>query len=292
MAAFLAVVVGFALVVYWSLDLTETPPVLVPRTAAPPQTDPLAYDDSRAEELEQSAAFGLSQPLYTRSPGGVFATARRTESFRGLVEDAVAGSDFDADLVEAIVFLESGGRPDVIAGDDPVAASGLTQILAETGRNFLGMKVNLDQSRRLTLRIATAVENGNAARAERLREQRRAIDARFDPEQALAGTVRYLTTARARLGRDDLAVVSYHMGIGNLTNVLRAYAAADEAALLPDVVEEQDLSWVRVFFDTAPDRHSTAYQLLAGSVTTRRPTTGGCSRRGRSCGSTARTPSG
>ena len=262
MAAFLAVVVGFALVVYWSLDLTETPPVLVPRTATA-ATDPLAYDDSRAEELETSAAFGLSQPLYTRSPGGVFATARRTDAFRGLVEDAVAGSDFDADLVEAIVFLESGGRPDVIAGDDPVAASGLTQILAETGRNFLGMKVNLDQSRRLTLRIATAVENGNAARAERLREQRRAIDERFDPEQALAGTVRYLTTARARLGRDDLAVVSYHMGIGNLTNVLRAYAPADEAALLPDVVEEQDLSWVRVFFDTAPDNHSTAYELLA-----------------------------
>ena len=59
-----------------------------------------------------------------KSPGGVIATARRTESFRPLVEDAVADSGFDADLVEAIVFLESGGRPDVIAGDDPAGGFG------------------------------------------------------------------------------------------------------------------------------------------------------------------------
>jgi hypothetical protein len=260
-AAFVAVVAGFALVAYWSLDRTELPPVLAPRTV-PNAADPLAYDDSQAEELEERAASGLSQPLYAKSPGGVFATARRTESFRALVEEAVEDSGFEADLVEAIVFLESGGRPDVIAGDDPVAASGLTQILAETARNFLGMPVDLERSRRLTVRIAGAVRRGNGARAERLRERRRAIDARFDPEQALAGTVRYLTTARARLGRDDLAVVSYHMGIGNLTNVLLAYAGAATGTYVPDLVEEEELSWVRVFFDTAPDRNSAAHTLL------------------------------
>ena len=113
---------------------------LVPRETTR-DVDLLAYDDSQAEDLSQAAALGLSHPLYTRSPGGVIASARRTEAFRPLIEDAVEGSEFDADLVEAIVFLESGGRPEVIAGDDPVAASGLTQILAETGRNFLGMKV-------------------------------------------------------------------------------------------------------------------------------------------------------
>jgi hypothetical protein len=235
--------------------------VLVPR-ADPTVSDALAYDDSQADDLERTAAFGLSHPLYARSPGGVFATARRTESFRSLVEDAAEGSGFDADLVEAIVFLESGGRPDVIAGDDPVAASGLTQILAETAQNFLGMKVDLDRSRALTVRIAGALRRGNGARAVRLREQRRIVDARFDPEQALAGTVRYLTSARERLGRDDLAVVSYHMGIGNLTNVLRAYAGAETDSDVPDLVEEEDLSWARVFFDTAPDRNGAAHALL------------------------------
>jgi hypothetical protein len=235
---------------------------LVPRAEAP-ATDPLAYDDSQGEELERSAALGLSHPLYTKSPGGVFATARRTDAFRPLVEDAVDGSGLDADIVEAIVFLESGGRPDVIAGDDPVAASGLTQILAETAQNFLGLEVDLEQSRRLTVRIRETEARGDGAAAERLRERRRAIDARFDPEQALAGTVRYLTTARDELGRDDLAVVSYHMGIGNLTGVLRAYADVGTDTDVSDLVDDEDLTWVRVFFDTAPDVNGAAHRLLA-----------------------------
>ncbi len=261
-AAIIVVVAVAASVAVWSLDGGDSTAVLVPRAQAT-TLDALAYDDSQAEDLEQQAAFGLSHPLYARSPGGVFTTAQRAEAFRPLVEQAVADSGFGADLVEAIVFLESGGRPDVIAGDDPVAASGLTQILAETAQNFLGMSVDLNQSRALTVRIAGAVQRGNVAQAERLRERRRAIDARFDPEQALAGTIRYLSAARERLGRDDLAVVSYHMGIGNLTNILRAYASADPDTAVPDLVEEQDLSWVRVFFDTAPDRSSAAHELLA-----------------------------
>jgi hypothetical protein len=225
--------------------------------------DALAYDDSQAHDLESRAAFALSHPLYAKSPGGVFATARRTDSFRALVEGAVDGSGFDADLVEAIVFLESGGRPEVIAGDDPVAAAGLTQILAETAQNFLGMPVHLEESRRLTVRIAGAERRGSMAVADHLRERRRRVDARFDPEQALAGTVRYLTIARQQLGRDDFAFVSYHMGIGNLTNVLRAYASADPDVDVSGLVDDENLSWVRVFFDTAPDRNGAAHNLLA-----------------------------
>ncbi|HJS49719.1 MAG TPA: lytic transglycosylase domain-containing protein [Gaiellaceae bacterium] len=261
-AALVALAAALVLMVAWPLDGAESTSVLVAREDVV-EIDVLAYDDSKEEELERRASLGLSQPLYAKSPGGVTATARRTDSYRQLVEDAVADSGFDADLVEAIVFLESGGRPDVIAGDDPAGASGLTQILAETAQNFLGMDIDLDASRRLTLRIAAAERRGDTARAERLRELRRAVDTRFDPEQALAGTVRYLAAAKERLGRDDLAVVSYHMGIGNLTNVLRAYASAPADVYLPDLVEEEDLSWPRVFFDTAPDRNGSAHALLA-----------------------------
>jgi hypothetical protein len=261
LAALVAVVAAVSLVV-WSLDDRDSVSVLVPRGDAL-ASDPLAYDHSQDDELARRAALGLGQPLYAKSPGGVFASARRTDTFRPLVEEAVSGTELDADLIEAIVFLESGGRPDVIAGDDPDAASGLTQILAETAQNFLGMSVDLDESRWLTVRIAGALRRGNLDAAARLRERRRAVDARFDPEQALAGTVRYLTTARERFGRDDLAVVSYHMGIGNLTNVLRAYASAAPPALaVAELVEEEDLSWARVYFDTAPDRNRAAHRLL------------------------------
>jgi hypothetical protein len=256
-------VAGIAVVALLSVRDEVVQPVLAPRETAIGETDPLAYDNSQAEDLSQAAALGLSHPLYALSPGGVFASARRTDSFREPVEAAVEDSELDADLLEAIVFLESGGRPEVIAGDDPVAASGLTQILAETARNFLGMKVDLDTSRGLTVRIDGALRRGNLALAERLRAERRAIDHRFAPRRALAGTVRYLRVAMERLGREDLAVVSYHMGIGNLTDVIHAYTGAPEDVYVPDLVAEEELSWPKLFFDTTPDRFSLAHSLLA-----------------------------
>ena len=48
------------------------------------------------------------------------------------------------------------------------------------------------------------------------------VDERFDPVKALAATVRYLRIARARLGRTDLAIAAYHMGIGNMQTALAA----------------------------------------------------------------------
>jgi hypothetical protein len=179
-----------------------------------------------------------------------------------LVENAVEGSGIDPDVVEAIVFLESAGRPDVIAGSDPQNASGLTQILAETATDFLGMPVDLAASRRLTRNIAKARGRGDEQAVARLRAKRRRIDARFHPAQALAGTVRYLTTAREQFGREDLAVVSYHMGIGNLEGVLRAYAGVSGGPIA-DVVREHDLSYARLYFDSSPLTHGEAWQRLS-----------------------------
>ena len=193
-------------------------PALVPRADIGAR-DPLAFSSGQEGELEQAAALGFAHVLYTKSPGGILASAQRTARFRPLVERSVKGTGIAADTLEAIVLLESAGRTDVIAGSDPAGAAGLTQILAETGLNFLGMSIDLQASRRLTRQIAAATGRGEPARVARLRARRRRVDARFDPARALAGTVRYLTVARRIFGADDLAVVSYHMGIGNLQAV-------------------------------------------------------------------------
>jgi soluble lytic murein transglycosylase-like protein len=226
------------------------------------RSDPLAFAAGRTAELERSAAEGLSQVIYTKSPGGVLAAAARTASFRPLVERATAGTGIDPDVVEAIVMLESAGRPDAIAGGDPAGAVGLTQIVAETASGFLGMPVDLERSRDLTRRIERARAGGRLAKAHRLEAARTAVDARFDPRQALAGTVRYLSTARARFGRDDLAVVSYHMGIGNLESVLRDYAQAPAGEPSGAVVRAGGLSYARVFFDSSPVAHAAAWRRL------------------------------
>jgi hypothetical protein len=195
--------------------------------------DPLAYDGTRQAEFEARATAGLTPVLVEKSPGGVLATARRAARFRPLIDRAAAKGPVDADTLEALVFLESAGRPYAQAGKLD-GAVGLTQILAQTATGLLGMHVDLHKARK----------------AKTARALRRADD-RFDPAKALAGTVKYLQLAKSKLGRTDLAVVSYHMGIGNLQRALSLYGASD-------------VPYAQLYFDSTPLNHAAAWQLLYG----------------------------
>ena len=208
--------------------------------------DPYAYEPDREQEFEARAAAGHSHVVYVKSPGGVLATARRLERFRDDIERAADDAGVDPDLIEGMVLLESAGRPDAIASDDLEGAVGLTQILAETATRLLDMHVDVPASERLTRRLRRA---RGPREADRLRAKRRRVDERFDPRKSLAATGRYLKLAMDEFGREDLAVVSYHMGIGNLQGVLGAYG-------------DDDASYVQVFFDSAPTHHPRAYRLL------------------------------
>jgi len=230
------------------------PPLPAPTAmhAAPLGVDPFAYDPARAADYVERATAGNAQVLYLNSPGGVIATAARVAAYRPLIDAATAGSGIDPNILEAIVFLESAGRPNVIAGADVADAAGLTQILAHTGQALLGMHIDLARSRRLTEQIEVAYAQGRTGAAARLDHERSLVDDRFVPRLALAATVRYLELAERHFGRSDLAVESYHMGIGNLQSVLDEY---DGGVAVP---------YVQLYFDIAPDRHAAAYELLSG----------------------------
>jgi hypothetical protein len=225
--------------------------------AAPFEEDPFAYEEARRGEFEARAAAGVAHVLYANSPGGAMETAGMVAGHRDRIERATRGSAIEADVLEAMVFLESAGRSQVIAGDDPEAAAGLAQIVASTAIDLLGMRVDLERSRRLTKEINRAYEFGLSERAERLTAERARIDERFDPEAALAGAVRYLTEARARFGSDDLAVVSYHMGIGNLENVISTYGSEEPSA------DAADLPYAEIYFGSSPLRHPETWELLS-----------------------------
>ena len=212
--------------------------------------------------LAQAASLGLAHPLFSRSPAGAYSTAERVSRWRALIEQEARKSGFSPSVLEGIVFLESAGRSDAIAGSDPAAASGLTQIVASTGAGFLHMRVELTKSRRLTWAIDRAYARGKVHRAEVLEAKRRRIDQRFEPADAIAGTVRYLEAARRWLGRDDLAVASYHMGIGNLQGVISRWTGSD--APTAAVVRSRGLSWSKLYFGMAPDRHAAAWRRLDG----------------------------
>jgi Transglycosylase SLT domain len=210
--------------------------------------DPWAYDEDRQGDFESRAAAGHSHVIYVKSPGGIVATAERVERWRPQIEAAADESGVDPDLIEGMVLLESAGRPDARASNDLEGAVGLTQILAETATGLLGMQVDVARSERLTRKLARARGPGQAAR---IRAQRARVDERFDPEKALAATGRYLKTAMDEFGHEDLAVVSYHMGIGNLQQVLGRYG-------------DDDASYAQLYFDASPDRNPRAYRMLAG----------------------------
>jgi hypothetical protein len=251
--AVLAVAGAIVLIIVIVVVLTggSEPPLPLPGIGRPARAgDPFAYSPGRQAEFERRAVAGSSQVLFAKSPGGALATARRVASYRGLVDSVTARTGVDPNMLEAIAFLESAGNPNAIAGRDPVAAAGLTQILAQTGQALLGMHIDLGQSRSLTRKIDAAYGAGDAAAVARLQAQRRKVDDRFDPRKALSATVRYLKLAQARFGRADLAIESYHMGIGNLQQVLERYDGG------------RAVSYTELFFDTAPDRHASAYALL------------------------------
>ena len=249
--ALAATAVALAVIAVTVLRGGPPPPALLPGAARPPAGDPLAWTPERSADDARRAVEGLAHVLYVKSPAGLVASAERTASWRPLIDAAARASGQDASTLEAIVLLESAGRAEAQASPSLDGAVGLTQILAETGRNLLGLRVDVAASARLTRRIARADARGRVRRAQRLRAARRRVDERFDPRKALAATARYLGIARARLGRDDLAVASYHMGIGNLVQALSLYGVP------------RGIPYAQLYFDSTPLRHEAAQQFLA-----------------------------
>jgi Transglycosylase SLT domain len=205
---------------------------------------PFAYDPDQRADYERRAALGLSHVLYAKSPGGVVASAARTARWRPLVDRVARRHGLDADMLEAIVLLESAGRADARASNDLRSAAGLTQILAETGQSLLGMRIDVKASARLTRGIL------RGHRVRRREALRRRVDERFDPAKALEATARYLDFAKGKLGRDDLAIVSYHMGVGNLQRALAAYG-------------KERIPYAQLYFDSSPLRHPKAWRILS-----------------------------
>ena len=133
--------------------------------------------------------------------------------------------------------------------------AGLAQIVASTGTDFLGMDIDVRRSQELTDEIAASERRAAALRRKAMQQkdepkkaralnaaarkqsaaarqaeaERVRVDPRFDPAQALEGMATYLSKAEDELGREDLAVTSYHMGIGNLLNVIEAYGSTEAA---------------------------------------------------------------
>lgn len=251
-------------------------------------SDPFQWEPDRSADFADRATLAYSHILYEKSPGGIVASARRTARWRSLIEKAAAAHGVDPDVMEAMVLLESAGRPDVLAGSSADDAAGLAQIVASTGVDLLDMDIDLERSRELTRRLAEnagATERAQedakskqpklrakallklrrlAREQQRLIRRRRAIDARFRPADALDGMAVYLQRAGRRFGDPDLGTVSYHMGIGNLETAIGDYLGVDASGgAVGGLVADEDITYPRLFFDSSPLQHEEAWDLLS-----------------------------
>ncbi|MDP2709578.1 MAG: transglycosylase SLT domain-containing protein, partial [Solirubrobacteraceae bacterium] len=163
-----AVLAVVAVVVLFGNDAGR--PGLVPEAGV--DNDPLAYTEQREQAFVAAAARGHAHVLYAKSPGGARASAARTARYRPLVEAAARTARIEPDTLEALVLLESAGRPDAAADPQLEGAVGLTQILAETGRNLLKMTVDPAGARAIGRSLRRAARSGDRALIERLRERR------------------------------------------------------------------------------------------------------------------------
>src|SRR4051794_9372342 len=247
-----ALIVSATLVVRLLRDHDAAPP---PATLSPgagmPDEDPLAWTQQRSDDYALRATEGWAHALYTKTADGLATAIQRTQGWRKDIEQATAGTDIAPDTLSAIVLLESAGRPEAQASDDLNGAVGLTQIVAETGRDLLGLNVDVEAAERISKQMERAGRKGDERRVERLRAERRRVDERFDPQKSLAATVRYLQFAKGQLGRDDLAVASYHMGVGNLQTALKDY-------------DDGTVPYVRLYFDSTPLHHASTWHFLSG----------------------------
>src|SRR5204863_9209722 len=125
---------------------------------------------------------------------------------------------------EAMVFVESSGYRDAVGG----RKAGLMQMTPWLARS-LGVQVDRPHRRaRLLASLRTHVDN------------------RYRAVPTLRAAVRYLVEARRSLGRADLAVASYHLGIPNL---VRATGG-------------EKVSFASLYFGSAPDRNDNIWLRL------------------------------
>jgi soluble lytic murein transglycosylase-like protein len=172
-----------------------------------------AARNAASAELEHDAAVGMSRRFFN---GGVFTTAAHVAQWRRQVVRAARAAGVDPNVLEAIVWVESSGRPDVTNGN----AVGLTQLDPWVARS-MGLHVDTRHATVLTRRIA---RSWRIAHTRQLRHWRARYDERFAPTKELRATAAYLAHARAVLGREDLAIEAYHVGIPKLRGTKLSYA--------------------------------------------------------------------
>lgn len=231
------------------------------------RANPLGWVPGQEADLALRARDGLGHPLWAGSRGGVERSSTVLARLEPFFQRAARAEGVDPSTLAAMVYVKSGGRADLTV--DPKSAkgpAGLTGLSPEAA-SMAGLRVNLKQSSeltasiaRLTAKQAKAETKSDAAKFEpelvAMRAERRKVDERFEITKALPAAAHYLHQAKRALGREDLALLAYRIGIDDVRRLLARYGAKGE-----------DLPYTRLYFDTDPTRNPDAFEILSRAGT-------------------------
>ncbi|MEA2347980.1 MAG: hypothetical protein QOG62_1767 [Thermoleophilaceae bacterium] len=224
------------------------------------RSEPFRWSRARDREFLLRGRDGLAHPLYSLTRGGVERTASVMDRLTPFFERAGGRAGVDPGTLAAVVFVESGGRADLTEQPDSAKGrAGAAGLTPDVARRDLGLHVDLGQSSVLTKRIAKlttlqgkAKDKAAAAKFDpeliELRARRRKVDERFEVTKAIDAGAQLLRKGQDALGREDLAVAAYRLGIPAVKHLAAGYG--------------KKATYPQIYFESRPGGNLSTYPFL------------------------------
>jgi len=219
------------------------------------ERDDLSADALRArtELMIQAQTFAI-----LREAGALAGAQRVTDpKLQAIIRAAAGSSGFPAAMIEAIIYLESGGDPNA---ESPAGPKGIMQI-AETTAQDMGLKVVRATRYKIT---RTRVPIKSKSKSAKPRYKTVTIkepytvtvrDDRLVPARAIPAAAQYLASLERKFGGQDWAIFAYHCGTGCVTYMKDLTSRARG-------IPEGEITVPRMFFSCSPTWNRELYLAI------------------------------
>ena len=218
---------------------------------------PMTYGQTKIAEFGHLI---LNHPDYLNAP-------QRIMFFSPAILEAAEKYQIPPEDIAGILYLESAAHPEKCARPFNVrSACGIAQIEYDTAVNYLGLKVDLKKSQRISKKINKMLATGaswDSPKLNELLQERRRVDDRFDPYKSIDAMGKYLSMSRERLGRIDFSIASYHMGTAGVEKLICIYLGIPYRMNVSGLVIKKNLSFPKVYYDCRSHPHSKCWRYLS-----------------------------
>jgi hypothetical protein len=191
--------------------------------------------------------------------------AQCMEQYRERIASAANDAGISALRYEGLLFVESACDKNA---KSKAGAAGLAQIMPKVARQ-------MDMFVPVTKTVTTKDRRGRKV----VRKVKTEVDLRFDPDVAIRSGAQILARAKRYWGEEEWAFVEYHMGIGNLRNLVVSYLdevypgwrkdypanfdqVKDPNGSVPQAVRKYGLTYFDIYFRSTPKHTPLTYSML------------------------------